>query len=73
MTMENRDYRHKRSEYAARGIKEYWIIDPLRQQITILEWVDVLYEDRIYQGGERLVSPELGRLELTAERLLKGG
>ncbi|NJN30697.1 MAG: Uma2 family endonuclease [Synechococcales cyanobacterium RM1_1_8] len=25
---ENRDYRHKRTEYAGRQIPEYWIIDP---------------------------------------------
>ncbi|WP_229642260.1 Uma2 family endonuclease [Waterburya agarophytonicola] len=25
---QDRDYRYKRSEYAARGIAEYWIIDP---------------------------------------------
>ena len=25
---EDRDYRYKRSEYAARGIIEYWIVDP---------------------------------------------
>lgn len=25
----SRDYRYKRSEYAARGITEYWIIDPI--------------------------------------------
>ncbi|WP_367889252.1 Uma2 family endonuclease [Leptolyngbya iicbica] len=27
---EDRDYRYKRSEYATRGIGEYWIIDPSR-------------------------------------------
>ena len=26
---ENRDYRYKRTEDAARGIKEYWIVDPM--------------------------------------------
>jgi len=29
-----RDYRHKRTEYAARGILEYWIMDPEERQIT---------------------------------------
>lgn len=70
---ENRDYRHKRSEYAARGIREYWIVDPIEQQITVLAWVDGLYEDAIYRGSDRLVSPELGILELTAGRILNGG
>lgn len=37
---ENRDYRYKRSEYAARGIAEYWIIDPMQQKVTVLEWVE---------------------------------
>jgi Uma2 family endonuclease len=70
---ENRDYRDKRSEYAARRVSEYWIVDPLQQQITILSWVDGLYEDSIYQGSESIVSPELGTLELTAEQILKAG
>ena len=70
---ENRDYRHKRSEYAAREIAEYWIVDPIQQQVTILAWVDGLYEDKVYQGSERIISPELGTLELTAEQIVKGG
>lgn len=72
-TQENRDYRHKRSEYAARGIAEYWIVDPIQQQVTILAWVDGLYEDKVYQGSEPIISPELGTLELTAEQIVKGG
>jgi len=39
-SQENRDYRYKRSEYAARGIAEYWIVDPIAQKVTILEWVE---------------------------------
>jgi len=39
-SQENRDYRYKRPEYAARGIAEYWIVDPIAQKVTILEWVE---------------------------------
>jgi Uma2 family endonuclease len=74
---EKRDYRYKRSKYAARGIAEYWIIDPILQQVAILEWVEGLYEEHIYTGEQRLISPLLsnlvleGQLELTAAQVLK--
>jgi Uma2 family endonuclease len=45
---ENRDYRYKRTEYVARQIPEYWIVDPIAQKITVLEWVDGLYEEMVY-------------------------
>jgi Uma2 family endonuclease len=32
----DRDLVEKRTEYAAAGIPEYWIIDPERQTITVL-------------------------------------
>lgn len=69
---ENRDYRYKRSEYAARGIAEYWIVDPMVQKVTILEWVEGWYEEQVYQGNQALISPFLGTLDLTAERVLQG-
>jgi Uma2 family endonuclease len=47
---ENRDYRYKRSEYAARGIAEYWIVDPIAQKVTILEWVEGFYDEQVYVG-----------------------
>ncbi|MEH2080118.1 MAG: Uma2 family endonuclease [Nostoc sp.] len=31
----SRDYRYKRTEYAARGITKYWIVDPELKQITV--------------------------------------
>jgi len=69
---ENRDYRYKRSEYAARGILEYWIVDPMQEKVTLLEWVEGLYEETVYAGNVPINSPLLGTLELTAERLLQG-
>lgn len=69
---EKRDYRYKRSEYAARGIAEYWIVDPLQQQVTVLEWVEGFYEEKVYTGNTQLTSPLLGGLELTAAQVLQG-
>ena len=31
-----RDYEKKRDEYHLYGIKEYWIVDPLLRQVTVL-------------------------------------
>jgi Uma2 family endonuclease len=69
---ENRDYRYKRSEYAARGISEYWIVDPMQQKVTILEWVEGMYEEKVYRGDEPIASPMLGTLELTPTQVLQG-
>ena len=69
---ESRDYRYKRSEYAARGISEYWIVDPIQAKITVLEWVEGLYEEQVYTGGNLIVSPLLGALDLSVARLLQG-
>jgi Uma2 family endonuclease len=39
-----RDYRYKRSEYAAAGIPEYWIVDPLENCLTILQLQEGFYD-----------------------------
>jgi Uma2 family endonuclease len=69
---ENRDYRYKRSEYAARGIAEYWIVDPITQKVTVLEWVEGFYDERVYQGDSAIVSAIFDNLELTASQILQG-
>jgi Uma2 family endonuclease len=68
---ENRNYRYKRTEYAARGMAEYWIVDPLAQKITILEWIEGLYEEKIYMGDSKIESSIFKNLELTVDRLLQ--
>lgn len=68
---EKRDYRYKRSEYGARGISEYWIVDPLLQQVTVLELVEGFYEAEVYTGTTPIASPLLGLLDLTADRILQ--
>ncbi|MBF2029469.1 MAG: Uma2 family endonuclease [Oscillatoriales cyanobacterium C42_A2020_001] len=70
---ENRDYRHKRTEYAGRQIPEYWIVDPIAQKITVLEWVDGLYEERVYQGDDAIASHLFPAFSLTAAQVLAAG
>ncbi|MEQ9670109.1 Uma2 family endonuclease [Coleofasciculus sp. G2-EDA-02] len=69
----DRDYRYKRSEYAARGIAEYWIVDPIQQRVTVLEWVEGLYEESVFQGNQQIISPMLPDLDLTSERVINAG
>lgn len=69
---ESRDYRYKRSEYGARGIAEYWIVDPMQQKVTVLEWVEGLYEEKVYEGESAIASPLFGVLNLTTSQILQG-
>ena len=69
---ENRDYRYKRSEYAARGIAEYWIVDPIAQKVTVLEWVEGFYDEQVYVGDQVIVSPLFADLKLTVAEILQG-
>lgn len=64
-----RDYRYKHTEYAARGIAEYWIVDPEARQVTVCEWVEGQYEDVVVTGGDRIVSKVMPTLQLTVEQL----
>jgi Uma2 family endonuclease len=72
-TNRTRDYRHKRTEYAARGVAEYWIVDVEEQKITVCQWVDGAYEDAIAQGNERIPSVVIADLTLTVEQVFQMG
>ncbi|MBF2084324.1 Uma2 family endonuclease [Thermoleptolyngbya sp. C42_A2020_037] len=61
----DRDYRHKRTEYAARGIAEYWIVDPETRQVTLCLWVNGQYEDRVYSEAEAIQSTVVPAFALT--------
>ena len=69
----DRDYRYKRTEYAARGINEYWIVDPEMRQITICLWVEGQYEDKIFTGDMPIVSTVVDGFALTVEQVLAFG
>lgn len=70
---EDRDYRYKRSEYGARGIPEYWIVDPAQAKVTILTLIDGLYEEAVFKGESGIISGVLPALKLTAIEILQAG
>jgi len=73
----DRDYRYKRSQYQARGIAEYWIVDPIQKQITVLTLVSGLYEEAVFAGDDAIASVLLSELgqesPLTARQVLQVG
>lgn len=71
-SQESRDYRYKRSEYAARGILEYWVVDVIAQKVTIFQWVEGFYDELVFTGDMVINSPLLGELTLTAAQVLQG-
>jgi Uma2 family endonuclease len=66
-----RDYRYKHTEYAARGIAEYWIVDPETRQVTLCLWVNGQYEDRVYSEAEVLQSTVVPGFGLTVVEIFE--
>lgn len=64
------DYRTKRVEYNVLNIPEYWVVDPLKHCITIMQPVDDLYEERRFTDADVIVSPTFPDLTLTVEQVL---
>ena len=61
----------KRSEYAARGISEYWIIDPQIQKVTVLILNQGLYDETVFTGENAIASVIFPQLKLTANAIFK--
>jgi len=68
-----RDYVEKPKEYAARGISEFWQIDPDRTVMKVLTLKDGVYESREFRGSDKVDSPTFPDLQLTADQILRAG
>lgn len=68
-----RDYRYKRTEYAALEIPEYWIVDPLESKVTVLTFNEGLYDEAVFVGDQSLLSPTFPELALTVDQILAAG
>lgn len=68
-----RDYRYKRTEYAALEIQEYWIVDPIESRVTILQFNEGLYEETLLTSNQPIASPTFPELNLTVAQVLAAG
>lgn len=70
-----RDYGRKRRQYAARGVPEYWLLDPSENIITVLQLDQGNYREvGQFTGNAPLQSPQLAEIgipfSLTAAEIL---
>jgi Uma2 family endonuclease len=73
-TNRDRDTIHKRAQYAALGVPEYWLIDPESKTVTVLTLGGEDYQViGTFSGSESIQSQELSGLALAVEHLFEGG
>ena len=65
-----RDYTNKTREYQNIGIKEYWIVDPIEQKITVLVLGKGSYNKVIFTGNDLVNSATFPQLKVTASCIL---
>ncbi len=67
-----RDYVWKRQQYQEWRIPEYWIIDPHRDQVSVLILANDLYQEKVYRGDRQIESAVFPELKATAQTVLTG-
>jgi Uma2 family endonuclease len=71
-TNRDRDYVSKRAQYAALGVPEYWLVDPVAQTVTVLSLAGETYREVGVFGLQRAIaSVEFPDLTLKASQIFE--
>jgi Uma2 family endonuclease len=71
-TNRDRDYIHKRSQYAAIGVSEYWLLDPVAQTVMVLTLDGEDYREvGVFTGEEAIASIEFTELKVKAGQIFQ--
>ncbi|MBE9053490.1 Uma2 family endonuclease [Nostocales cyanobacterium LEGE 11386] len=68
-----RDYRYKRSEYAALEVPEYWVVDPQAAKISVLLLEEGLYEEMVFTASQLIISRTFPELAIAVAQVLDAG
>jgi Uma2 family endonuclease len=66
-----RDYVEKREEYLTRGVKEYWIVDGDKKQVTILRRVRGKWVERVLHPGDTYETDLLPGFQLSCQAVFE--
>lgn len=64
-------YTEKASEYQHTGIAEYWIVDPIEQQVTVMVLDKRSYIKTVFTEDKAIASTVFSQLKLTAAEILQ--
>lgn len=71
---QERDYIHKRAQYAAIGVPEYWLLDPVAQTVLVLSLDGKEYREiGLFSGDAVIISVEFAELGLTLSQVFETG
>jgi len=66
-----RDYKDKKGQYEAHGVKEYWIVDPDRKRIEVWSMQGDFYQlAGVYSGKQQAVSVLLPGFNVRVDRII---
>jgi Uma2 family endonuclease len=69
---QKRDYVDKRAQYAAIGVPEYWLLDPVAQTVQVLTLDGEKYREvGLFRGDAAILSVEFAELQLVVGQIFE--